>query len=67
MRNFEADKLVRIGDVMDILEKYDSHDYGYHEIDLGEMGTHPVECRGTEQFPDITNELLEAAERLEVW
>lgn len=65
MRNFEADKLVRIGDVIDILREYDSHDYGYHEIDLGELGTHPVECRGAEQFPDITNELLEAAERLE--
>lgn len=67
MRNFEADRLVRIGDVLDILEKYDSHDYGYHEIDLGELGTHPVECLGTDQFPDIVNELLEAAERLEAW
>ena len=37
MRNFEADKLVRVGDVMDILEKYDSYDYGYHEVDLGEL------------------------------
>ena len=62
MRNFEADKLVRIGDVMGILEKYD---YGFHEVDFGELGTRPVECRGTEQVPDITNELLEAAERLE--
>lgn len=43
MRNFEADKLVRVGDVMDILREY----------------------LGTEQFPDITNDLLEAAERLE--
>ena len=56
---------MRVGDVLDILEKCDSYDYGYHEVDLGELGMHPVECRGTEQFPDITNDLLEAAERLE--
>lgn len=43
MRNFEADKLVRVGDVMDILGEY----------------------LGAELFPDITNDLLEAAERLE--
>ena len=63
MRNFEADKLVRIGDVIDILKKYDGYDYGYHAIDLGELGTHSVECGGAEQFPDITRELLEAADR----
>lgn len=63
MRNFEADKLVRIGDVMDILEKYARGGRDSHEIDLGEAGSHTVDCDQTPNLDDVVVELLTIAER----
>lgn len=63
MRNFEADKLVRIGDVMDFLEKYTRGDWGSHEIDLGDAGFHTVDCDQSPNLDDVATELLKIAER----
>lgn len=64
MRNFEADKLVRIGDVMDFLEKYTRGDGDSHEIDLGDAGTHTVDCDQSPNLDDVAAELLTIAERM---
>ena len=63
MRNFEADKLVRIGDVMDFLEKYADRGWGDHEIDLGDAGYHTVDCDQSPNLDDVAAELLQIAER----
>lgn len=63
MRNFEADKLVRIGDVMDFLEKYADMGWGDHEIDLGDAGTLTVDCDQAPNLEDVAAELLKVAER----
>lgn len=57
MRNFEADKLIRIGDVMDFLEEYTRYD-DEHSIDLGEAGDHVVPCENIPNLEGIQVELL---------
>lgn len=66
MRNFEADKLVRIGDVMDILEKYAENDEGSHEVDLGDFGYESISCDSVVNLDEVATELLKITER-EVW
>ena len=58
MRNFEADKLVRIGDVMDFLEKYTENDEGQHEIDLGDFGWERIQCHSALDLDAVSAELL---------
>lgn len=60
MRNFEADKLVRIGDVMDFLEKYTRYD-NEHEFDLGDAGYHRIDCENIPNLEDIQAALLRKA------
>lgn len=55
MRNFEADKLIRIGDVMDFLDEYARYD-DEHEFDLGDAGYHTIDC---ENIPNL--EVIQAA------
>lgn len=61
MRNFEADKLVRIGDVMDFLEKYMDHSGGSHEVDLGDFGYETITCDAALDLEGIAVELLRKA------
>lgn len=63
MRNFEADKLVRIGDVMDFLEKYLRSYEGSHEVDLGDFGCETITCDAAINLDDVAAELLKIAER----
>lgn len=60
MRNFEADKLVRIGDVMDFLEKYTHYDDD-HTVDLGDAGDHTIPCENIPHLEDIQEALLSKA------
>lgn len=58
MRNFEADKLVRVGDVMNFLETYTGVDGGGHEIDLGEFGYETITCDAVVDLDAVATELL---------
>ena len=58
MRNFEADKLVRIGDVMDLLADYTKYDGMSHEVDLGDFGSHTLDCDAIFDLDVVGNELL---------
>ena len=60
MRNFEADKLIRIGDVMDFLEEYTRYD-DEHNIDLREAGDHTIPCENIPNLEDIQTALLRKA------
>lgn len=58
MRNFEVDKLVRIGDVMDFLEKYLRSYGGGHEVDLGDFGYETITCDSVVNLDDVAAGLL---------
>ena len=63
MRNFEADKLIRIGDVMDLIENLNREDRGSHEVDFGDAGFHTIYCDEPTgiNMEDLQARLLEEA------
>lgn len=63
LRNFELDKLVRLGTVLDIVEYLSRGDNGYHTVDFGEAGYHEIDCDGGAgiNMEDLTAELLKEA------
>ena len=61
VRNFEADRLVRIGDVMDFLEKYTENDENSHEVDLGDFGYETITCDSVVNLDDVAAGLLKRA------
>lgn len=65
MRNFELDKLVRIGDVAMLLEKIENYsDNGTHTLDLGVAGDHDVDCDALDlDIDSFLGELIAIADR----
>ena len=63
MRNLEADRLVRIGDVMDFLEKYTENDEDSHEVDLGDFGYETITCDSGINLDNVAAGLLKIADR----
>lgn len=61
MRNFEADKLVRVGDVIDFLEHYTQYDDDQHEIETDDYEIGYVTCDLGINLDDIAIALLEKA------
>lgn len=63
LRNFELDKLIRLGDVLDIVDHLNRGDSGYHEVDFGEAGYHTIDCDGDGGIntEDLITALLEEA------
>lgn len=53
--------MVRIGDVMDFLEKYTENDEGSHEVDLGDFGYESISCDSVINLDDVAAGLLERA------
>lgn len=59
MRNFEADKMVRLGDVIDVLNQL--RDVEDHEVDLGEFGFHYMTCENAGFRNWVTQEVTKLA------
>lgn len=55
--------MIRLGDVLDIVDHLNQGDSGYHEVDFGEAGYHTIDCDGGSgiNMADLTTALLEEA------
>ena len=69
IRNFDLDKLVTVREVLAAVEAaggYDTGSSGQHEIDLGDFGSHDIECDAgfnVEGFEMALTEAIDAHER----